>query len=783
MANDKSYNEIPSLQEDWGLDNRNNLPYSGRSVQEFIKKYLTLTNLHDTDKAACIGFKNMVAYLFASQEDKNEWENNGLETWIDSTPLVIVGTENKIQITNKSGNNNPYFTTSQKEAIITVTFKSLEKDVIATEYTEIMEDALFTVSIDKGTTGAWSTIVSDVLVKYGNEFSIDIQKYLAIGANRVIIKAVGSSTGATGQLNITANLTSMYLTPANFAWNTPFIEGQGFKLGGMNIGGNLNKTLHIKISNEKGYTRTYDEDLGSNQYINTAYYYGGLEFPTQGTGVYNVELWLDANGVESDHLIYNIICVAQNDISTAQLIAISSVPETIVNYADNTLFQYVVYDKGNSTTSPNIIVKSLINQKPTVIVGQVMEDGSVVGEVLANVPTATINTYEMGVEIESEETNIQLTADIAIGNSMQSAVYNVDNSLSYPPTSGFNFYLNPTARNNAQSNREDIINAATGESISAEWTKMSWADNADGYTTDGNGRKCLYFPAMSKCVMDYTPLQTFGEGKTIEFTFKVRNVADYDEPIITISEDYSPNEGVSTFRGVRITPDNILLHSRDKWSSDLTQGLNLQDEVMLNVIITFIRNYKVTYGNLCQIYINGEKARSFEFDTSDSWNTNAKLTLGSQTADLYIYNIRVYDNGFDKENAEKNYVASLNNAAEKKLMHEFINSVRDDKGAINYDAVKGVYNTMTVRMLNGASLPHKGLSKEYSAWCDVEFDFKTLPTYYKTKVWNFLLKNCKIEGQGTTSMNYWLWNLRFRIDKSDNIEIIYPNGQKVILNQ
>ena len=225
------------------------------------------------DKAARIGFKNMTMYVFASAEDKQEWESEGVENWLEAVPLVIVGTERKIQITNKSGNNNPYFTTTQEKAEITVTFKSLEKDVIATEYQEVMEDVLYTVSIDKGSSGNWTVVSSDVLVKYGNEYKIDIKNYLAIGANRVIIKAVGSSTGATGQLNITANLTSMYLQPANFQWYNPFIEGEAYSLGGVNIGGEIYKVLHIKVSNELGYVKKYteEEDMGYAQYINTAY--------------------------------------------------------------------------------------------------------------------------------------------------------------------------------------------------------------------------------------------------------------------------------------------------------------------------------------------------------------------------------------------------------------------------------------------------------------------------------------------------------------------------------
>lgn len=751
-------------------DNEYELKYTGEEID------LRLTEVRE--KASRIAFKDMKAYLFATPEDKDDWLNNGVESWIDSTDLVVVGTERKIQITNVSGNNNPYFTTAQDKAEISVTFKSLERDVLATEYTEIMEDVSFTVSVDKGSSGAWNVVANDVLVKYGDTFTIDLKKFIVQGANRVVIKAVGSSTGANGQLNVTANLTSMFISPANFAWNIPFIEGEAYNLGGVRIGGIINKRLHIKVSNETGYSKIYTDpndgeegiNLGTTQYLDSAYYFKNLEFPTAGTGVYNVELWVDASGLQSERLSYNIICVSQSDKNTAQIVAISSVPSIVSNYANNKLFEYVVYNGTMANASPRVIVKSVINQNPTTIVD----------EVLDGIPTKAINSYNLGVEIESEESNIQLVADITLGNSEQRAVYAVDNSLSYPPTSGYTFYLNPALRFNNQSNREYIINQATNSLINATWTKMAWTDGVDGWTEDDEKHKCLLIPARSKCVVDLSLMKSVNDF-TVEFTFKVKNVADYNEPVITICDPDNPK-----FTGIKITASDILVHSAKKNTSNLTQSIGYQDEKTVHVLVTVIRNYKVTYGNLCQIYVNGIKSRSFEFDNDDSWNTDSKLIFGSQTADLYIYKSLAYDKGMDMDGSERNYVASLAVPAAKKAMYELINNFREvdvvnKVYTIGYDKVFKKANTMDVEMLNGAALPHKGVGDEYSAWCNVEFNFVDLPFYYKVEVWNFLLKMCKIEGQGTTSMNYWLWNLRFRIDKSDNIVIIYPDGQEVTI--
>ena len=45
MTENKSYNDIRNTSEDWELDDRNNLPYSGKSVQDFIKKGINKAEL------------------------------------------------------------------------------------------------------------------------------------------------------------------------------------------------------------------------------------------------------------------------------------------------------------------------------------------------------------------------------------------------------------------------------------------------------------------------------------------------------------------------------------------------------------------------------------------------------------------------------------------------------------------------------------------------------------------------------------------------------------------
>ena len=124
----------------------------------------------------------------------------------------------------------------------------------------------------------------------GKSLSVDIKKYITTGPNRVRVTVVGAFSGCEDTIQYQVNLTSMYLSPSNFTWNIPFIEGKEYNLGGMNIGGALDKKLFVKVTNENGYYKLYEKNLGTSTYITNAYFFNGLEFPSAGTGVYNVEL-------------------------------------------------------------------------------------------------------------------------------------------------------------------------------------------------------------------------------------------------------------------------------------------------------------------------------------------------------------------------------------------------------------------------------------------------------------------------------------------------------------
>lgn len=746
MAEDKSYNEIRNTAEDWEFDDRNKLPYSGKSVQTFIKKGIDKADVSYEERIGDSYFDSSTytIYLFKTTEDKEAWLGGDTSIQAKRVVLNFTGTQRQMKVINGMESLNLYFTTTGETAEITFGFLSQEKEITATEWSDVPEDALISVSVDKGGVGEFVDIISNQLLLSGKTMTIDVKKYLATGSNRVRVTAVGAQSGAEGKLQYQVNLTSMYLSPSNFAWNTPFIEGKEYNLGGMNIGGAIDKKLFVKVTNEGGYYKLYEKNLGTSTYITNAYFFKELEFPSAGTGVYNVELWLDASGLESEHLSYNIICVAAADETTARLVCISNIADKAINYADNILFQYAVYNGGAAKGTPHIKITAVVNTNPIVL-----KD-----EDLVDVDTNTKLSYNFHLEVETDENDLQLTSLLSFGNE-QARNFVIDNSASYPSTSGAVFYMNAANRSNTQSNKKNIVNEVTKGTVACDWTNMSF-DGLDGWTVDEENRKCLTLQAGSSASIHYQPLASVGSGKTIEFNYKVSNVADYKEPIISICDDPSNDR----FRGIRILPKKVVLHSRDKNTADYVQSYDLMDEQYVNLLITIVRNYKTNYGNIAIIYVNGVKKCEFEFENADSWDVASNILLGSGSADLSVYTIRVYNSGFGLQDTQKNYISSLNTSKDKADAYAKMYNILDDSFNVDYDKVYGIYNTMVVELLGGAELPHYGLSKEYTAQSNLELNI--LNEDADKPAISGVYLNTPVGGQGTTSMNYFRWNLRWK---------------------
>jgi hypothetical protein len=183
-------------------------------------------------------------------------------------------------------------------------------------------------------------------------------------------------------------------------------------------------------------------------------------------------------------------------------------------------------------------------------------------------------------------------------------------------------------------------------------------------------------------------------------------------------------------------------------------------------------DYNINYGNFLIIYVNGVKKCEFVYgDVGDSFQNSGNIILGGDYADFYLYSFRIYDFAFNYKNALNNFYSSLHTITEKQNAFAEDEAVLGDNDEINFDKVRDTnkYNYFVVEPLDNAELPAYGKLKEYK--CDCNFEMH----YPNESSWDYYIKNATLEGQGTTSMQYYVWNLRVRTDKNSNTEVSY-NG-------
>ncbi len=735
--------KIPDISRRWE-------GYKGRRVEEFIKAQLS-----SKFAAALFDPADSVMLFFASEQDKENYIALGDRSLILArTALDFSGTLYQIGVVNDAGAGTIYFTTEDEQAMLSLSFISQTKSISDTVWSDYIEDHIVSIEVDKGAAGDFTEIVTEKLVVSGKKLSVDIRRYLSSGNNRVRVRVSGTQSDTQTSRIYNIYLTSMYLRPSNFNYSAQFIEGRPFSIGGMNIGGALDKHLMIRVTGPSGYDRLYDIPIGTQTYVTNAYSFTDMEFPDTGSGVYNADIWVSAETLDSAHISFDFICIAAADVATARFIAINNIADAAGNYSDCHLFDFSVYDRFLATAA--VAFRATVG------------DETIYDSALADAPTGTANSFILPLEIESEASRLSLTVSVMFPDApddIQATLnFKIDNTAGFAPAQNAVFSINPAARSNADAARESIINTADGSQVSALWSDMTWTDLADGWTSDRTGRKCLLIPAGSSCLIDYAPLRSINaaRGKSIEIAARISDIADFAESVIRIQ-----NSDAADFRGLRISPESVILHSAKLTTEDLKQGYDLRPDEFFHIMVVIAPNYKSNYGNIAFIYVNGVKKCTFDFASDDVWEIPAKLSLGAQFSDLSLYRFRVYDSALGDADVMRNFINSLNTREEKEAISASIHSVIDDNFNIDYDRVVAAgFNTMVVELPDG-QLPGYGKSKQYKALGNLE-------VHLRDQGWAFRLDNINVEGQGTTSMNYWIWNLRFRLDKSPDASVSYP---------
>ena len=793
----KSDNPIPQgrMDIDWGRDPQNGLPYSGQSVQAFIKG--------EINARAGAGFfdqQKMTLYLFATEDDMLSYQEDPskINLIVATIPINFDTKQFRIRIT--PDRDTTMNVSIKEEHIILGMGVVSETRQVGESWSPTGNDIHVRVYTDAGVTGVYEEITAlaqDIKATDGR-LELDIKKYLQIGRSRIrLYFSDKEEDSVTSSIVWNVNLAEMYIEEygvggSDNTWYNAIVETglqANYKLGAFKVVGNIPKTVHFAISTAYSVVAYFEDYISTEEYIDRRYNFtrtdgfdltnpvsmDGTPLPALQTGSYNVKVWLTSGDLSTEDtaVVYNIMYVAPGD-EDAVLVVMNNYGNEVNNYDQSAhLCDYAIYNGGASYANPTITITPYIGSR-----------AETPYEDTIRVTTGELHSLIHGISMNVYGDDLSITYRVAMSNSIfQEHSSHINNKEIFPAESGETFYLNPGLRSNSEEGtRTDVYNTANNGKVALEnigWTKMSWVDGIDGWTKDDNNKPCLLLPARTRLTIPAASYMFMpGEDSTIEFCYKVSNVSDYNENIITIAENPTGDD----FHGIRIKPTNITVHSGTITAADYDThlGTNVCDEEIIHLIITIQAGYDVNK-NLVTGYVNGCKNFQFEYNTGDRWAfPNSAAIFGSDTADLYLYMVRAYGTkSFSASSAETNWISTLSSSDEKIFYKNLFASITGTGSRdVSYETIKneGKYNFFVIERTDGGrSIPTKSYPE--NGIVDLEMHYGADENGNDRYSWDWKIRDIKVEGQGTTSMNYWLWNLRWRIDKTskttDKLQVCY----------
>lgn len=330
-------------------------------------------------------------------------------------------------------------------------------------------------------------------------------------------------------------------------------------------------------------------------------------------------------------------------------------------------------------------------------------------------------------------------------------------------TYGLQLKLDATGRSNEESNPATWeSNGVTTSFEGVDWASSGWVDGALRLT---NG---------AKAVIHTKPFSTDVKttGLTVEITMRVSNVMDREAAVVSCLDNG---------KGLLITTQEASFRTGQSVSYENEDGETVQREIKLATNYAAGGWMKVALmvgtaseDRLMQLYVTGNRTGADIYDTSFNFRQDnpQEITIDSAEADVEIKCIRVYNRAIsDDEELENRMVDSETTDEMMEIYSE--NDIIGDTGDVDMDKLramgKGVLRIVRQNMLNDV---YETNNKKTDFLADVYF-YSPLGSDY-----DFILTNCYIRIQGTSSTKYPSKNIRIYFTKGS--EMLSMTGKNVL---
>lgn len=601
------------------------------------------------------------------------------------------------------------------------------------------QKASIQVRIQRGSTTTYSETTQEVS---SGTYTLDLTKYLLLGTNDIYVVATTTdpNTGKTQKKqayvsvkSVMLSLTSSYNLAASLAdggygaYDTvsiPFaVSGSGAKTVFLYVDGNQQNAESISRSGTTNSSLSLSM-TGLTAGRHTIQMVAEME-AGDGLTLKSESIYFDIlKSGGSAPFIGLMITHADGRIQTAEE-HLSPVIE--VGQYEACDFKFVAYDPSATPATLSIIRNGSQTQTVSVprttqtYTNRFTEKGS--------------QTLVMQVGTESYTLYIDVTES---GIDISEATY------------GLQVKLSPDGRSNGESN------PAQWESNGVQTTFEGFDWSSNGWTGDS-----LLLTNGAKAVIGYELFKddAGATGATIEVEFKVSNVTDREAEVISCIDN---GKGLSiTTEEASIKTGTTLYYTNEdgeETSREIKIGTKFASDQWLKVAFVI---GKRSDGRLMELYVNGNRAGADIYDNGYYFRQDNPqgITIDSSTADVEVRNIRIYDRALSDDELLENRMVDAGSTDDMMTLYEE-NDILGDTDDVDIDKLrakgKGV---MRIVRKGGLDEVNETNNKKTDFTADIYF-YSPFGSDY-----DFVLKDCYIRIQGTSSTKYPSKNIRIYMSK------------------
>ena len=600
------------------------------------------------------------------------------------------------------------------------------------------QKATIEIEMKRGSITMYHDTIEDVSK---GSYTLDLSKYLQVGTTDIYVKAstTDPTTGKkqTKQSYVSVKVVTLTLTSSfnlaeaiakggygtNETISIPYaVSGSGTKV----------VTLYVDGKQQNAHTITRSGTTNSSFSLSmTAYSVGRHTIQMVAEMEASADLTLKSDSIYIDILktgsntpfIGTMMTHSDGSIFTTNHLT----PSLEIGQYEQVKFEFVAYDPSTTPADVSVYRNDIKTQNVNVprttqiYTNRFLEKGTVPMKFKCGV-----TEYKFYIDVKESGIDINET------------------------TSGLQLKLTASGRSNSESTPSEwSYNGIKTTFKGFDWKSNGWTGDALKLTNGAN-IEIGYAPFKSDATTN---------GATYEMELMCSNVTDRNGVVIDCM-----NGNV----GFKLTTQEAIMRTGagSEVNTLFASGLNLK--------IAFVVQEKL--GNrLMELYVNGILCGAKQYANTDSLlqSSPVNIKVGSDSADVELRNIRVYNRALCDDEELANYMVDRPTTDEMVVLFEN-NQVMNDEGTdVDMDKLRAKGKSV-MRIVGDVNLVNQTNNKKFEVPVDIYF----YSAYGKE--YDFIIYQCGLRIQGTSSTTYPRKNYRLYFGRSSKYGTkLYVNGAEV----